>query len=122
MKSEGFAAGGSGGSGDFGSAVFLFLPIEHSVSYNMDLIYEGTLTKEALTMIEGRIYNFSAGPSILPEPVLLRAQKELLNCGGSGMSVLEMSHRSKVFDDIINAAEENLRKIMGIPDNYKILQ
>ncbi len=63
MKSEGFAAGGSGDSGDFGSAFFLFLPIEHSVSYNMDLIYEGTLTKEALTMIEGRIYNFSAGPS-----------------------------------------------------------
>ena len=61
-------------------------------------------------MIEGRIYNFSAGPSILPEPVLLTAQEERLNCGGSGMSVLEMSHRSKVFDDIINAAEENLRK------------
>ena len=79
------------------------LPILHGVSYNMDLIYEGTHIKEALTMIEGRIYNFSAGPSILPEPVLLRAQKE------------------KVFDDIINAAEENLRKIMGIPDNYKVL-
>ena len=79
----------------------------------MDLIYEGTLTKEALTMIEGRIYNFSAGPSILPEPVLLRAQKELLNCGGSGMSVLEMSHRSKVFDDIIKKIEqENMRMDM----------
>ena len=72
-------------------------------------------------MIEGRIYNFSAGPSILPEEVLLKAQKELLNCEGSGMSVLEMSHRSKVFDDIIKAAEANLRKVMNIPDNYKVL-
>ena len=52
-------------------------------------------------MLEGRIYNFSAGPSMLPEPVLLRVQKELLNCEGSGMSVMEMSHRSKVFDKII---------------------
>ena len=72
-------------------------------------------------MIEGRIYNFSAGPSILPEEVLLKAQSELLNCEGSGMSVLEMSHRSKVFDDIIKAAESNLRKVMNIPDNYKVL-
>jgi phosphoserine aminotransferase len=72
-------------------------------------------------MIEGRIYNFSAGPSILPEEVLLKAQAELLNCEGSGMSVLEMSHRSKVFDDIIKAAEANMRKIMNIPDNYKVL-
>ena len=72
-------------------------------------------------MIEGRIYNFSAGPSILPEDVLLKAQAELLNCEGSGMSVLEMSHRSKVFDDIIKAAEANMRKIMNIPDNYKVL-
>ncbi len=72
-------------------------------------------------MLEGRIYNFSAGPSILPEPVLLKAQAELLNCEGSGMSVLEMSHRSKVFDAIIKAAEANLRKVMNIPDNYKVL-
>ena len=72
-------------------------------------------------MIEGRIFNFSAGPSILPEAVLLKAQAELLNCEGSGMSVLEMSHRSKVFDDIIKAAEANMRKIMNIPDNYKVL-
>jgi len=72
-------------------------------------------------MIEGRIYNFSAGPSILPEPVLLQAQKEFLNYGGSGMSVLEMSHRSKVYDGIIKGAEANLRSVMGIPDNYKVL-
>lgn len=72
-------------------------------------------------MIDGRIYNFSAGPSILPEPVLLKAQKELLNCNGSGMSVLEMSHRSKVFDDIINQAKENVKKVLNVPDNYEIL-
>lgn len=72
-------------------------------------------------MLEGRIYNFSAGPSMLPEEVLLRAQKELLNCEGSGMSVLEMSHRSKVFDNIINAAEANVRRVMNIPDNYRVL-
>ena len=72
-------------------------------------------------MIEGRIYNFSAGPSILPEEVLLKAQKELLNCEGSGMSVLEMSHRSKVYDKIISDTQANLRKVMGIPDNYKVL-
>lgn len=72
-------------------------------------------------MIEGRIYNFSAGPSMLPEPVLLKAQKEFLNYEGSGMSVLEMSHRSKVYDAIIKGAESNMRKVMGIPDNYKVL-
>lgn len=72
-------------------------------------------------MIDGRIYNFSAGPSMLPEKVLLRAQAEFLNCGGSGMSVNEMSHRSKVFDDIINGAVDNVRKVMDVPDNYRIL-
>lgn len=72
-------------------------------------------------MIDGRIYNFSAGPSILPEPVLLKAQKELLNCEGSGMSVLEMSHRSKVFDDIINGAVANVKEVLGVPDNYTVL-
>ena len=72
-------------------------------------------------MIDGRIYNFSAGPSMLPEAVLLRAKEEFLNCGGSGMSVLEMSHRSKVFDDIINAAKDNIRKILNVPENYRIL-
>ncbi len=72
-------------------------------------------------MLDGRIYNFSAGPSMLPEEVLLRIREELLNCGGSGMSVLEMSHRSKVYDDIINAAVENVREIMNVPGNYRIL-
>ncbi len=72
-------------------------------------------------MIENRIYNFSAGPSMLPEEVLLRAQKELLNYEGSGMSVMEMSHRSKVYDNIICGCREQLRSVMNIPDNYKIL-
>ncbi len=68
-----------------------------------------------------RIYNFSAGPSMLPLPVLERARDELLNYGGSGMSVMEMSHRSKFFDDIIVDAEKLMREVMGIPDNYKVL-
>lgn len=72
-------------------------------------------------MQDGRIYNFSAGPSMLPEPVLLKIKDELMNCEGSGMSVLEMSHRSKVFDRIIGEARENVRKVMNVPDNYRIL-
>ncbi len=72
-------------------------------------------------MIDGRIYNFSAGPSMLPEPVLLKIRDELLNTAGSGMSVLEMSHRSKVYDEIINAAAANVRELLAVPDNYKVL-
>ncbi len=72
-------------------------------------------------MLENRIYNFSAGPSMLPEEVLLKAQKDMLNYNGSGMSVMEMSHRSKVYDKIICDAQENLRKVLSIPDNYKVL-
>ncbi|MBP3873089.1 MAG: 3-phosphoserine/phosphohydroxythreonine transaminase [Lachnospiraceae bacterium] len=72
-------------------------------------------------MLENRIYNFSAGPSMLPEPVLVRAKEEMLNYEGSGMSVMEMSHRSKVYDKIICDCQENLRKVMNIPDNYKVL-
>lgn len=72
-------------------------------------------------MIEGRIYNFSAGPSMLADEVLLKIQSELLNCEGSGMSVLEMSHRSKVYDAIIKEAEAKFRSVMNIPDNYKVL-
>ena len=68
-----------------------------------------------------RIYNFSAGPSMLPEAVLLKAQEQMLNYEGSGMSVMEMSHRSKVYDNIIKAAEAKLRKIMNIPENYKVM-
>ena len=68
-----------------------------------------------------RVYNFSAGPSMLPEAVLKKAQNEMLNQGNSGMSVMEMSHRSKHYDDIIKSAEQLLRELMNIPDNYKVL-
>jgi phosphoserine aminotransferase len=67
------------------------------------------------------VYNFSAGPAVLPEAVLKEAAEEILDYGGSGMSVMEMSHRSKVFEDIIETAEKDLREIMNIPDNYKVL-
>ncbi len=67
-----------------------------------------------------RIYNFSAGPSMLPEAVLHKAQAELLEHGTSGQSVLEMSHRSSSFDKIITDTEASLRRVMNIPDNYKI--
>ena len=68
-----------------------------------------------------RVFNFSAGPSMLPLEVLERAQKELLCYGESGMSVMEMSHRSSDFDAIIRSAEASLRKLMNIPSNYKVL-
>lgn len=68
-----------------------------------------------------RVYNFSAGPTVLPVPVLEKAAKELVNYGDAGMSVMEMSHRSKVYDDIIKTAEKLLRELMNIPDNYKVL-
>lgn len=68
-----------------------------------------------------RVYNFSAGPSMLPVEVLEQAQKEMLNYNGSGMSVMEMSHRAKVYDDIIKQAEADLRELMNIPDNYKVM-
>lgn len=68
-----------------------------------------------------RVYNFSAGPSVMPESVLKKAQSELFNYGNSGMSVMEMSHRSSVYQDIFDRAEASLREIMGIPDNYKVI-
>lgn len=69
----------------------------------------------------GRTYNFSAGPAMMPEEVLEEISAEVLNYRGSGMSVMEMSHRSKVFQQIIDEAEADLRTLMGIPDNYKVL-
>lgn len=68
-----------------------------------------------------RVYNFSAGPAVLPEEVLKEAAKEMLDYKGSGMSVMEMSHRSKVYDTIIKEAEADLRTLLQIPDNYKVL-
>ena len=68
-----------------------------------------------------RVYNFSAGPSMLPEEVLKKAQTEMLEYGTSGMSVMEMSHRSKDYQDIIDSAEALVRELMHVPDNYKVL-
>ena len=68
-----------------------------------------------------RVYNFSAGPAVLPEEVLKEAQEEMLDYRGCGMSVMEMSHRSKVFQNINDEAEADLRDLMGIPSNYKVL-
>ena len=68
-----------------------------------------------------RVYNFSAGPAMLPEEVLKEAASEMMDYRGCGMSVMEMSHRSQVFDDIIHEAEQDLRDLLQIPDNYKVL-
>ncbi len=68
-----------------------------------------------------RVYNFSAGPATMPEPVLEEIRDEMMNYRGSGMCVMEMSHRSKVYQQIIDEAEQDLRDLMNIPDNYKVL-
>ena len=67
------------------------------------------------------IYNFSAGPAILPQPVLLEAQRDLVALPGVGMSVLEISHRSKAFEAILAQTEADLRALGGVPSNYKVL-
>ena len=69
----------------------------------------------------GRVFNFSAGPAVLPESVLREAADEMLDYHGCGMSVMEMSHRSSTFGEIIKEAESDLRELMGIPSNYKVL-
>ena len=69
----------------------------------------------------GRVYNFSAGPSMLPESVLNKAAAEMLDYEGTGTSVMEMSHRSKAFQGIIDSAEALVREIYKVPDNYKVL-
>src|SRR5829696_1198885 len=68
-----------------------------------------------------RVFNFSAGPAVLPEPVLQKAAEEMLDWHGSGMSVMEMSHRGKEFIDIHARAESDLRELLAIPSNYKVL-
>src|SRR5919199_6043308 len=68
-----------------------------------------------------RIFNFSAGPAVLPLPVLEQAQRELVSLPGVGMSVMEISHRSKTFDEIIRGAERGMRELLGIPDAYHVL-
>ncbi len=69
----------------------------------------------------GKKYNFNAGPAILPEAVMKKAQQEFLDMGGIGMSVMEISHRSKDFEAVLNTAEEKIRSLMGIPENYHVL-
>src|SRR5215211_9500544 len=68
-----------------------------------------------------RIFNFSAGPAVLPVPVLEEAQRDMLSLPGVGMSVMEISHRSKTFDEIVARAESGMRELLGIPSNYHIL-
>ena len=68
-----------------------------------------------------RVYNFSAGPAVLPVEVLEEAQKELLNYKGAGMSVLEMSHRSKEYEKINSEAEQDIKELLGIGDDYCVL-
>ncbi len=69
----------------------------------------------------GRVYNFSAGPAMMPVEVLKTCAEEMLDYKGSGQSVMEMSHRSKVYDEIIKTAEKDFRELAGVPDNYKVL-
>ncbi|MGE5833040.1 MAG: 3-phosphoserine/phosphohydroxythreonine transaminase [Acidobacteriota bacterium] len=76
---------------------------------------------ESSRTTESRVYNFSAGPAVLPLPVLEEARRDLVALPGVGMSVMEISHRSKTFEDIMHSAEADMRKLGGIPDNYKIL-
>jgi len=71
--------------------------------------------------MKGRVFNFNAGPAVLPLPVLEKAREELLNYGGCGMSVMEMSHRSKEFEEILSRTEASLRRILRIPDDYAVL-
>ena len=68
-----------------------------------------------------RVYNFSAGPSCLPEEVLKECAAEMMDCNGTGQSVMEMSHRSSAFEPIIEHAEAQIRKLMNVPSNYKVL-
>ena len=69
----------------------------------------------------GRVYNFSAGPAMMPVEVLKKCAEDMLDYNGSGQSVMEMSHRSKVYDEIIKTAEKDFRELVGVPDNYKVL-
>ena len=68
-----------------------------------------------------RVYNFSAGPAVLPEEVLQEAAAEMMDYRGTGMSVMEMSHRSRSYQEILDTAESDLRELMNIPENYKVL-
>src|SRR6266513_914250 len=84
------------------------------------VLYDLLFTCSGKPMTE-RIHNFSAGPAVLPVPVLEEAQRDMLSLPGVGMSVMEISHRSKTFDGIINGAESGLRELLSIPENYHLL-
>ena len=84
-----------------------------------NVLGRGTEEREGARM--ARVYNFSAGPAVLPEEVLAEAASEMLDYRGSGMSVMEMSHRSPVFQGILDEAEADLRQLMGVPDDYAVL-
>src|SRR5690348_8657278 len=71
--------------------------------------------------MDKRIFNFSAGPAVLPEPVLERARNEMATIAGSGLGIMEISHRSKLFADVLEKAESGLRSLLNIPGNFKIL-
>jgi phosphoserine aminotransferase len=69
----------------------------------------------------GEVFNFSAGPAMMPAPVLEKAERELRSIGGSGMSVMEVSHRSRYFEPILERAEQGIRHLMQVPENYRVL-
>ncbi len=69
----------------------------------------------------GRIFNFGAGPAVLPEPVLEEVRRDLMSLPGVGMSILEISHRSKTFEEILGAADADIRRLASVPSNYRIL-
>src|SRR6478609_5035049 len=81
----------------------------------------GPITHYQETSMTERIFNFSAGPAVLPVPVLEEAQRDLLSLPGVGMSVMEISHRSKTFEDILNKGIADIRELAGVPSSYKIL-
>lgn len=80
-----------------------------------------TVAEERVSKATERIFNFGAGPAVLPEPVLEEAQRDLLSLPGVGMSILEISHRSKTFEEILGAAEADIRRLASIPPNYRVL-
>ena len=96
--------------------------IHYKKKYGFAAVFLLQISKNARRMCEvSRVYNFSAGPAVLPEEVLKEAQEEMLDYRGCGMSVMEMSHRSSVFQQIIDEAESDLRELMKIPKEYKVL-
>src|SRR5208282_5242821 len=89
------------------------LPTEHQVLDTVQFAGDRDMEK--------RVYNFSPGPAVLPLAALEEAQRDLLALPGAGISILEISHRSKKFEQILNQAESNLRTLLGIPSNYRVL-